>query len=79
LNPIYTYQKPSGGVHRYGDIEGARPKVTMKDVQEMLNQRIEPTWLSNQKFALLRPEPQRTLDTNIGSLSPDQMSQKSFY
>ncbi len=51
----------------------------MHDVKEMLNKRIEPTWLTNQKYAMLRPEPQRTLDTNIGNLSPDQMSQKSFY
>ena len=28
LNPIYMYQKPNnGGVIRYGEIEGARPKV----------------------------------------------------
>jgi len=37
LNPIYYYQKPSGAMYRYGEIEGARPKVTMKDVTEMLN------------------------------------------
>ncbi len=57
LNPVYNYQKPSGAMHRYGDIEGARPKVTMHDVQEMLNKRIEPTWLTNQKYSMLRPEP----------------------
>ena len=47
LNPIYYYQKPTGAMQRYGEIQGARPKVTMKDVTETLNQRIEPQWLTN--------------------------------
>lgn len=38
LNPVYLYNKPNNqGTIRYGEIEGARPKVQMKDVQEMLN------------------------------------------
>lgn len=37
----------------------------------MLNQRIEPTWLTNQKYAMLRPEPHKTLDANMSTLSPD--------
>lgn len=52
----------------------------MKDVSEMLNQRIEPTWLTNQKYAMLRPEPHKTLDIKLNeSISPDHLSEKSFY
>lgn len=35
----------------------------------MLNKRIEPTWLTNQKFAMLRPEPQKTLDMTMNNLN----------
>lgn len=45
----------------------------------MLNQRIEPTWLTNQKYAMLRPEPHKTLDANMSTLSPDHQSTKSIY
>lgn len=51
----------------------------MKEVGDMLNQRIEPTWVTNTKFPVLRPEPHKTLDANVANLSPDTMSSKSFY
>jgi len=45
----------------------------------MLNNRIEPTWLTNQKYSLLRPEPHQRLDNSVHTLSPDTMSTKSIY
>ncbi|CDW91203.1 UNKNOWN [Stylonychia lemnae] len=79
LNQVQFYQKPVATAQQIRNVEEARPKVTAQDVQEMLNNRIEPTWLTNQKYALLRPEPQKTLDVSMSTLSPDTMSAKSLY
>ena len=32
LNPVYEFQKPNGEVYKYGEIEGNKPKVSIKDV-----------------------------------------------
>lgn len=37
LNPVYFYTKGNGAISRYGEIEGNRPKVGIKDIGEMIN------------------------------------------
>jgi hypothetical protein len=37
LNPVYLYTKPSGQVTKYGEIEGNKAKITVKDLGSSLN------------------------------------------
>lgn len=39
---VSMYTGPINTAHRYGDVQGSRPKVSMKDVGTVLNNRIEP-------------------------------------
>lgn len=49
-------------------------KMSIYEIGPILNKQIEPTWVTNSKFPVLRPDPIKSLDTTIS-----EMNAKSFY
>jgi hypothetical protein len=43
-------------------------------VSRILNTKVEPTWLTNSKYPVLRPDPHKSLDTTLS-----EMTFKSYY